>query len=334
MQSRQLEFTISEQQGVFGAYDRNLRAIEERLDVALTARDGRVEIRGESAQQVQCAAELLETLKRMQAAGERIDDLAVVRAMDLVGSGEVEQTLRAIDDVIVVTHNGKPIKCKTLGQKRYIEALRKNTVTFCIGPAGTGKTYLAVAAAVAAFKQNRFERIIMCRPAIEAGEERLGFLPGDLQSKVDPYLRPLYDALDEIMGPEVVQRAMEKRTIEIAPLAYMRGRTLNGALVIVDESQNMGMSTIKMILTRLGEGSKMILTGDVTQIDLPKGTDSGLERSAELLSGIDDIAVVRLYNRDVVRHRLVREIVKAFEKNDERQKKPQRPAGKTAQRKK
>ena len=325
MHNRQVELDIVQQQGVFGAFDVNLKALQNNLEVSIISRDGTVEVKGEVEDDVNTAADTLLALKKMNSAGEHIDEFTVLRIMDLVRSGDVEGALRAMKDVIVVTQNGKPIKCRTLGQKSYVEALKDNTVTICIGPAGTGKTYLAVAAAVAAFHRKEIERIVMSRPAIEAGEERLGFLPGDLQNKVDPYLRPLYDALDEILGRERVQRYMENRTIEIAPLAYMRGRTLNNSLIIIDESQNASLSTLKMALTRLGEGSRLVLTGDVTQIDLPRQSDSGLETCAQLLSGIDDIAVVRLSNRDVVRHKLVRDIVKAFDKYEESRKPADKP---------
>ena len=325
MYNRQVELDMVQQQGVFGAFDANLKALQNNLEVSIISRDGTVEVKGETEEDVNTAADTLLALKKMNSTGEHIDEFTVLRIMDLVRSGDVDGALRAMKDVIVVTQNGKPIKCRTLGQKSYVEALKDNTVTICIGPAGTGKTYLAVAAAVAAFHRKEIERIVMSRPAIEAGEERLGFLPGDLQNKVDPYLRPLYDALDEILGRERVQRYMENRTIEIAPLAYMRGRTLNNSLIIIDESQNASLSTLKMALTRLGEGSRLVLTGDVTQIDLPRQSDSGLETCAQLLGGIDDIAVVRLSNRDVVRHKLVRDIVKAFDKYEEAKKPADKP---------
>ncbi|MCD8004617.1 MAG: PhoH family protein [Oscillospiraceae bacterium] len=319
MYSRQMELDMVTQQGVFGVFDVNLKA----LDISLLCRDGDVEIRGEQEEPVRAAADTLAVLQTMLSRGEAIDEFTVLRVIELVRSGDVAGTLQAMKDVIVITQNGKPIKCRTLGQRTYVEALKNSTVTLCIGPAGTGKTYLAVAAAVAAFHRREIERIVMSRPAIEAGEERLGFLPGDLQTKVDPYLRPLYDALDEILGHDRVQRYLENRTIEIAPLAYMRGRTLNSSLIIIDEAQNASLSTLKMALTRLGEGSRLVLTGDVTQIDLPRQSDSGLETCAKLLGGIEGISAVRLTNRDVVRHKLVKDIVKAFDKYEENRRAPQ-----------
>ncbi len=319
-----MEFSnISQQQGVFGAYDANVKEIEKSLSVTINSRGDGASVSGESAENIEIAVGTLEALKSMHEAGEKIDDSTISRVIDLVRTGDVNDALAAMKDVIVITNKGQPVKCRTIGQKNYCKALKDNTITICIGPAGTGKTYLAVAMAVASLRRKEIDRIIMSRPAIEAGEERLGFLPGDLQSKVDPYLRPLYDALDEMLGHETVQKYQENRIIEIAPLAYMRGRTLNNSLVLIDEAQNASLSTLKMALTRLGAGSKIVLTGDITQIDLPRGTDSGLERCADLLNGIDDIAVVRLNNRDVVRHRLVQAIVKAFEKDDERKKKKQ-----------
>ncbi|MCD8330944.1 MAG: PhoH family protein [Oscillospiraceae bacterium] len=317
MYSRQMELDMVTQQGVFGAFDVNLKALERALDISLLCRDGDVEIRGEQEEPVKVAADTLTVLQTMLSRGEAIDEFTVLRVIELVRSGDVAGTLQAMKDVIVITQNGKPIKCRTLGQRTYVEALKTSTVTLCIGPAGTGKTYLAVAAAVAAFHRKEIERIVMSRPAIEAGEERLGFLPGDLQTKVDPYLRPLYDALDEILGHDRVQRYLENRTIEIAPLAYMRGRTLNSSLIIIDEAQNASLSTLKMALTRLGEGSRLVLTGDVTQIDLPRQSDSGLETCAKLRGGRVGSSAVRLTNRDVVRHKLVKDIVKAFDKYEE-----------------
>ncbi|MCD8211748.1 MAG: PhoH family protein [Oscillospiraceae bacterium] len=317
MYTKQVDLNIVQQQGVFGAFDANLKELESSLDVSLTCRDGDVEIRGEDQEQVRIAADTLAVLRTMLGRGEVIDGFTVSRIIELVRTDDAAGTLNAMKDVIVVTQNGKPIKCRTIGQKAYVDALENSTVTICIGPAGTGKTYLAVAAAVAAFHRNEVERIVMSRPAIEAGEERLGFLPGDLQNKVDPYLRPLYDALDEILGHDRVQKYQENRTIEIAPLAYMRGRTLNSSLIIIDEAQNASLSTLKMALTRLGEGSRLVLTGDITQIDLPRRSDSGLETCAKLLENIEGITTIRLTNKDVVRHKLVKDIVKAFDKYEE-----------------
>nr|MDD6336084.1 PhoH family protein [bacterium] len=318
MHTGQIEFdNITQQATVFGAFDANIRAIEQQFGVSVSLRDSQVEVCGDAPEGVEMAMECLDTLKRMYDIGEELDSSAVGRAVEMVRSGDVEDSLRAMSDIVIVTHKGQPIKCKTIGQKAYVKALRENTVTLCIGPAGTGKTYLAVAVAISALRRKEIDRIIMSRPAVEAGE-KLGFLPGDLQNKVDPYLRPLYDAFNAIVGPEVTQRYLEKGIIEIAPLAFMRGRTLDNACVIIDEAQNATLDTLKMVLTRFGEGAKVILTGDVTQIDLPREAASGLEKCAELLKGIEGIAVARLSNRDVVRHKLVKEIVKAFEKYEQR----------------
>ena len=280
--------SVDQQMALFGMHDDHARIIERALNVVINARNSMIEISGESEVTVEEA-------------------------------GRVKGGLEAMDDVVVITHSGKPIKCKTIGQKNLVKALQDTSVTVCIGPAGTGKTFLAVAEAVAEFKRGEIERIIMSRPAIEAGEERLGFLPGDLAQKVDPYLRPLYDALNDILGAEQAKRMQEKGIIEIAPLAYMRGRTLSNARIIIDESQNASLQTLKMALTRLGEGSKMVLTGDVTQIDLPKATTSGLEKVAAILKTVEDVSVIRLNNQDVVRNKIVRDIIKAFEKDEARQ---------------
>ncbi len=332
MHTQTMELDIAILQDVFGVGDANLKTIEQQLQVSVLTRDGTVEIKGAEQEQTELAAETLKTLGLMRHAGESIDEFTVLRVIDLVRSGDSEAALAAMKDVVVITYRGAPIKCRTIGQRKYIDAIRKNTVSICIGPAGTGKTYLAVAAVVAALKRKEIDKIIMCRPAVEAGE-KLGFLPGDLQNKVDPYLRPLYDALDEILGHDTVQKYVENRTIEVAPLAYMRGRTLKNAGVIVDECQNLVMTSLKMILTRLGEGSKMILTGDVTQIDLPVGSESGLRKCAELLRGIEGIEVTELSGRDVVRHKLVGQIVKAFEKYEEQTAPPARRQGTRYQKK-
>ena len=325
MYTNTMELDIAVLQDLFGIADANIKVIEGNLQVGILTRDGTVEIKGESEENVRLAGETLKTLAQMRHEGQKIDDFTVVRVIDLVRTGDGEAALAAMKDTVVVTHRGAPIKCRTIGQKKYFEAIKNNTVTICIGPAGTGKTYLAVAAYVAALKRKEIEKIIMCRPAVEAGE-KLGFLPGDLQNKVDPYLRPLYDALDEILGHDTVQKYVENRVIEVAPLAYMRGRTLKNAGVIVDECQNLVMTSLKMILTRLGEGSRMVLTGDVTQIDLPAGSESGLKKCSELLAGIEGIEVMHLNSRDVVRHKLVGQIVKAFEKYDEQMAEKQKAA--------
>lgn len=304
--------TIDQLMTVFGPYDANVSLIERALDVKINARDKQVEVRGEKPA-VNAAVKALQTLQRMAQQGEDINDWAVSQAVETAANGNSEQVLEATRDVIAVTYQGKPVKCKTIGQKQYIQTIRDNTITICIGPAGTGKTYLAIAMAVAALKRKEVSRIILTRPAVEAGE-KLGFLPGDLQSKVDPYLRPLYDALFDFLGQEQFSRNLEKGVIEVAPIAYMRGRTLNDAFIILDEGQNATLETLKMVLTRFGEGSHLVLTGDITQIDLSNGQKSGLKQCAQMLRGIDDIGVIQLTNRDVVRHKLVKEIIKAFEK--------------------
>ena len=314
MASEKIELDVLTMQDLFGISDTNLKILERELGVKLITRDGDVEVSGGDEGNLRLAVQTLGMLNKMRGIGEKIDEFAVVRALESVRQGRAEETVTAMKDVVAYTYSGAPVKCRTLGQRKYIKAIEENTVTISIGPAGTGKTYLAVAEAVRALKDKKVNKIVMCRPAVEAGE-KLGFLPGDLQNKVDPYLRPLYDALDEMLGPETVQSYMEKRIIEIAPLAYMRGRTLKSMFLLCDECQNMSLSQHLMILTRLGEGSKMVLTGDVTQIDLPSPEDSGLERCAQILEGIDDIKVIRLSGADVVRHRLVGKIIDAFEKN-------------------
>ena len=311
--------SVDQQMALFGMHDDHARIIERALNVVINARNSMIEISGESEVAVEEAGRVIDSLKQVYVKKEPINADMVHRMVELVASGRVKAGLEAMDDVVVITHSGKPIKCKTIGQKNLVKALQDTSVTVCIGPAGTGKTFLAVAEAVAEFKRGEIERIIMSRPAIEAGEERLGFLPGDLAQKVDPYLRPLYDALNDILGAEQAKRMQEKGIIEIAPLAYMRGRTLSNARIIIDESQNASLQTLKMALTRLGEGSKMVLTGDVTQIDLPKATTSGLEKVAAILKTVEDVSVIRLNNQDVVRNKIVRDIIKAFEKDEARQ---------------
>ena len=321
MASEMMELDVLTMQDLFGITDANLKVLEKELQVSLIVRDGTVEVRGEVDQAVSTAVHTLEMLDKMRGLGEKIDEFAVTRAIDSVREGRCDETIAAMKDVVAYTYSGAPIKCRTLGQRKYIKAIEQNTVTIAIGPAGTGKTYLAVAAAVRALKEKQVNKIVMCRPAVEAGE-KLGFLPGDLQNKVDPYLRPLYDALDEMLGQETVQGYLEKRIIEIAPLAYMRGRTLKSMFLLCDECQNMSIAQHLMILTRLGEGSKMVLTGDITQIDLPSPEDSGLARCADILTDIEDIKVIRLTGSDVVRHKLVGKIISAFDKQRGGDKRP------------
>lgn len=317
--TEQVQFdTVDQQQAIFGTQDENIRILEKALSVTMGLRDSEVEIRGEEEGNVKAAADILISMQKLYKRGETLNTDLVYRMLEEAENGDLEETFKAMDNVVTYNNKGLPIKCKTFGQKNYIKALQENVVTICIGPAGTGKTYLAVAQAAQELKNEEIERIIMSRPAIEAGEERLGFLPGDLTQKVDPYLRPLYDALHDIFGPEKAEKLRERGIIEIAPLAYMRGRTLNRARVIIDESQNASLATLKMALTRLGEGSKMVLTGDITQIDLPHAGDSGLEKCAQILGSIEGIAALRLTNRDVVRNKIVKDIVKAFEKEEQK----------------
>ena len=296
---------------VFGSFDQNLRLIESELGVRILDRENQIHISGEE-ENVMLAEKTINGLLALAARGESIDAQSVRYILGLVQSGKESEIQKLAGDVICITAKGKPIKPKTLGQREYCEAIAKNTVTLGIGPAGTGKTYLAVAAAVAAFRAEKVNRIILTRPAVEAGE-RLGFLPGDLQSKVDPYLRPLYDALFDMLGADTYQKYLEKGNIEVAPLAYMRGRTLDDSFIILDEAQNTSREQMKMFLTRIGFGSKVVITGDITQIDLPEDKVSGLKVAMQVLEGIDDIAVCTLTGADVVRHRLVQKIIEAYE---------------------
>lgn len=302
---------------VFGSFDENIRLIEHELGVAVVSRDSQLKVTGENPENVMYAIRAIENLMALAARGEAIQEQNVRYVLQLVREGREEQVQHLAADVLCITAKGKPIKAKTLGQKKYVEAIKKNTVTLGIGPAGTGKTYLAVAAAVAAFRAKEVNRIILTRPAVEAGE-RLGFLPGDLQSKVDPYLRPLYDALFDMLGPETYQKYLERGNIEVAPLAYMRGRTLDDSFIILDEAQNTSREQMKMFLTRLGFGSKIVITGDVTQIDLPGDKVSGLKEAMRVLKGVEDIAICRLTESDVVRHVIVQRIIKAYEVDEER----------------
>ena len=303
-----LEHIIS----VFGSFDRNLRIIESELGVKILDRDDKIHICGEE-EDVANAEKAINGLLTLAAKGETINEQNVRYVLKLVASGKENKISELAGDVICVTAGGKPVKAKTIGQKEYCDAIAHNTITVGIGPAGTGKSYLAVAAAVAAFRAEEVNRIILTRPAVEAGE-RLGFLPGDLQSKVDPYLRPLYDALFEMLGPETYQKYLERGNIEVAPLAYMRGRTLDDSFIILDEAQNTSREQMKMFLTRLGSGSKMVINGDTTQIDLPDDKGSGLKIAMKVLKGIDDVAICELTGADVVRHRLVQKIIEAYEK--------------------
>ena len=302
---------------LFGNFDVNIKLVEKKYGVAVTSMGNRIKIKGEPTA-VNDAVRTVKGLIVMIKKGEEITDRTVEYVSSLVEDGEEESITAVTDaDCICITAKGKPIKPKTVGQRKYIDAIKNTTVTIGVGPAGPGKTYLAVAAAVSAFRAKEISRIILTRPAVEAGES-LGFLPGDLQQKVDPYLRPLYDALYDMLGAENFQKCQERGDIEVAPLAYMRGRTLDDSFIILDEAQNTTCEQMKMFLTRLGFNSKAVVTGDVTQIDLPKGKTSGLKDAVRILKGIDDIAIRRLTAKDVVRHRLVQEIIKAYERNGEK----------------
>ncbi len=318
---------------IFGSFDCHARRMEEAFGIRIynkAADSGEgdcIMLEGEDAA-VSRAAEALAYLKKVAALGNELTDQSVDYVIRMVSEGATEQLSELDDDCFLVTARGKPVKAKTVGQKKYVDAIRKNTIVICAGPAGTGKTYLAVAMAVKALRSHEISRIILTRPAVEAGE-KLGFLPGDLQSKIDPYLRPLYDALYEMMGAETVARLMEKMTIEIAPLAYMRGRTLDDSFIILDEAQNTTEEQMKMFLTRLGSGSKIVVTGDLTQTDLPTGKKSGLAASVKILTGIEGIAVHEFTERDVVRHRLVQKIIMAYDRYERERKHraAERPTG-------
>ena len=301
---------------IFGSFDENIKLIEHELDVSVVSRDDQLKISGE-AENVLYAVKAVQGLLGLAGRKETITEQNVRYIINLVKAGNEEHINDIARDVLCVTAKGKPIKPKTLGQKRYVDAIKENTITLGIGPAGTGKTYLAVAAAVAAFRDKQVNRIILTRPAVEAGE-RLGFLPGDLQSKVDPYLRPLYDALFDMLGAETYNKYLERGSIEVAPLAYMRGRTLDDSFIILDEAQNTSREQMKMFLTRLGFGSKIVITGDITQIDLPRDTVSGLKEAMRVLDGVEDIAICRLNEADVVRHVIVQRIIKAYEEDEKR----------------
>ena len=301
---------------VFGSFDENIKRIEAEFSVRITNRGTELKIQGD-VEAADAAARAIEALMSLAAKGEEIDEQKVRYILGLVRTGNEAEVSKIARDVVCVSAKGRPIKAKTIGQQKYLKAIEKNTVTIGVGPAGTGKTYLAVAEAVAAFRAKTVNRIILTRPAVEAGE-RLGFLPGDLQNKVDPYLRPLYDALFDMLGAETYNKYLERGNIEVAPLAYMRGRTLDDSFIILDEAQNTTREQMKMFLTRLGFGSKIVITSDVTQIDLPADKVSGLKEAVRVLEGIEDIAICRLTASDVVRHALVQKIVAAYDKFEQK----------------
>lgn len=304
---------------LFGNYDANAKIVEKRYDVIITSHSGLVRVNGEE-ENVNFALRALEGMLALIEKGENLTEQNIDYIISLIDDGDYSavEELKSVE-CIAVTLKGRPVKPKTLGQQKYVQAIKNNTITIGVGPAGTGKTYLAVAMAVMAFRSKQISRIILTRPAVEAGES-LGFLPGDLQQKVDPYLRPLYDALYEMLGPEAFARCQERGEIEVAPLAYMRGRTLDDSFIILDEAQNTTSEQMKMFLTRLGANSKIVVTGDITQIDLPAGKKSGLKDCISILKNIENISIIKLTGRDVVRHKLVQEIIKAYEKSEERKK--------------
>ncbi len=304
---------------LFGNYDSNAKIVEKRYNVVITSHSGLVRVSG-ADENVDFALRALEGMLALIEKGENLSEQNIDYIISLIDDGEYTavEELKSVQ-CIAVTMKGRPVKPKTLGQQKYVEAIKNNTITIGVGPAGTGKTYLAVAMAVMAFRSKQVSRIILTRPAVEAGES-LGFLPGDLQQKVDPYLRPLYDALYDMLGPEAFARCQERGEIEVAPLAYMRGRTLDDSFIILDEAQNTTSEQMKMFLTRLGANSKIVVTGDITQIDLPTGKKSGLKDCISILKNIENISIIKLTGRDVVRHKLVQEIIKAYEKSEERKK--------------
>ncbi len=299
---------------LFGSFDENMQVLELECGVKIRINDRELTIEGEN-EHVQIAVIVLTKMLEMIERKESIDKSRVRYAVSLAKEGQAELISQMMSDVILVTHRGKQIKCRTAGQKKYVDAIRKNSIVFAIGPAGTGKTYLAMAMACLAIKNKEVARIVLTRPAVEAGE-KLGFLPGDLQNKVDPYLRPLHDALYEMLGQESYARFQEKGVVEVAPMAYMRGRTLNDAFIVLDEAQNTTPEQMKMFLTRLGQGSRMVITGDITQIDLPSGHTSGLIDATNVLNRVPDIEICRLTSKDVVRHELVQSIIEAYERRD------------------
>ncbi|HBN38607.1 MAG TPA: phosphate starvation-inducible protein PhoH [Ruminococcaceae bacterium] len=314
-----IEFEALDQAvSLFGSFDENVKLIEREYGVSIISRGTDLKVVGD-AENVSRAVRALNSLLVLIGKGESLSDQNVRYVISLVNEGNEDKLNTMTSDSICITSKGRPVKPKTLGQKKYCESIRENTITFGIGPAGTGKTYLAVAMAVTAFRAKEVNRIILTRPAVEAGE-KLGFLPGDLQSKVDPYLRPLYDALFDMLGAENFQRYQERGAIEVAPLAYMRGRTLDDSFIILDEAQNTTPEQMKMFLTRLGFRSKMVITGDVTQMDLPDGKKSGLKKVMHILRDVDDISICKFNQKDVVRHKLVQDIVNAYEKYEKEEK--------------
>ena len=301
---------------ILGSYDKNIELIEKHFGVRIAHSFGNADslsVSGDDERSVDLALTVINYLKRISTLGEVISEQKVEYTMSMIEDGKAEELAEFDSDCVCITAKGKPIKAKTVGQKKYVSLIKKNTLVFGIGPAGTGKTFLAVAMAVSALRRHEISRIVLTRPAVEAGE-RLGYLPGDLQSKIDPYLRPLYDALYETMGAENYLRNVEKGIVEVAPLAYMRGRTLDDCFIILDEAQNTTPEQMKMFLTRLGNNSKAVVTGDITQTDLPRGNRSGLKEALSILDGIEDISIHRFSERDVVRHRLVRQIILAYDK--------------------
>ncbi|MBO5333334.1 MAG: PhoH family protein [Clostridia bacterium] len=310
-----MEQTVS----LFGSFDENIRLIESQYNVKVISRGSEIKVNGD-VENVSKAVRAINGLLTLINRGEALSEQNVRYVLSLVNEGNEDKLCEMTGDCVCITAKGKPIKPKTLGQKKYLECIKNNTITLGAGPAGTGKTYLAVAMAVNAFRAKEVNRIILTRPAVEAGE-KLGFLPGDLQQKVDPYLRPLYDALFDMLGAESFQRYQERGSIEVAPLAYMRGRTLDDSFIILDEAQNTTREQMKMFLTRLGFNSKIVVTGDITQIDLPDGKKSGLVEAMKILKGIDDIAINIFTEKDVVRHRLVQDIIKAYERQEARKSK-------------
>ncbi len=300
---------------LFGSFDENIKIIEQEFSVKVRARDSELKVSGEP-EDVMRASQVIESLLNLINRGEQLSEQNIRYCISLVKEGSQERIESLSSDCVCVTSKGKPIKPKTIGQKKYCTSIENNTITIAVGPAGTGKTYLAVAMAVTAFRAKEVNRIILTRPAVEAGE-KLGFLPGDLQSKVDPYLRPLYDALFDMLGAETFQKYLERGNIEVAPLAYMRGRTLEESFIILDEAQNTTSEQMKMFLTRLGANSKMVITGDITQIDLPSGAKSGLKEAVKILKNIKGISTLTFSEKDVVRHKLVQDIIRAYEKNEE-----------------